>query len=116
MSIDISKAFFRKLATTGTVFNKGIFRSLKATYYRVALDLIESYHNDAIINGLSFDIHTEEQMVELFAENIMKAGDVYLNKPMEQPFVPHWNRVQSAVPDIFDMLLDAVKKDRELYA
>ena len=116
MSIDISKAFFRKLATNGTVFNKGIFRSLKATYYRIALDLIDSYRADAVMNGLSFDIHAEEQMVELFAENIMKAGDVFLNKPMEQPFVPHWNRVQSAIPEIFDMLLEAVEKDQSLYA
>jgi glucosyl-3-phosphoglycerate synthase len=116
MSIDISKAFFRKLATTGTVFSRSKFRSLKATYYRVALDLIESYHSDAIINGLEFDIHAEEQMVELFAKNIMKAGEVYLSKPMDQPFVPHWNRVQSAVPEIYEMLLDAVKKDHELYS
>lgn len=115
MSIDISKALFRKLATDGQVFNKGVFRSLKATYYRVALDLIESYHSDAIMNGLDFDIHAEEKMVELFAENIMKAGDVFLNKPMEQPFVPHWSRVASAIPDIFEQLLDAVDKDHQMY-
>ena len=116
MSIDISKAFFRKLATSGSVFNAGVFRSLKATYYRVALDLIESYHSDAIMNGLNFDTHAEEQIVELFAENIMKAGEQFLNNPMEQPFVPHWNRVVSAIPDIYEQLLDAVQKDHELYA
>lgn len=116
MSIDISKAFFRKLATNGTVFNKGVFRSLKATYYRIALDLIDSYRCDAVINGLSIDCHAEEQMVELFAENIMKAGSHFLDNPMEQPFVPHWNRVVSAIPDIFDQLLDAVQKDHELYS
>lgn len=115
MSIDISKALFRKLATGGQVFNKGVFRSLKATYYRVALDLIDSYHSDATMNGLDFDIHAEEKMVELFAENIMKAGHVFLNKPMEQPFVPHWSRVASAIPDIFEQLLDAVDKDHQLY-
>ena len=115
MSIDISKAFFRKLATDGQVFNKGVFRSLKATYYRIALDLIDSYHSDATMNGLGFDIHSEEKMVELFAENIMKAGDVFLNRPMEQPFVPHWSRVTSAIPSIFEQLLDAVEKDYQLY-
>jgi len=116
MSIDISKAFYRKLATNGVVFDMGIFRTLKATYYRIALDLIESYAADAAMNGLNFDIHSEEQMVELFAENLMKAGSVYLNKPMEQPFVPHWDRVVSAIPDIYDQLLDAVARDRELYS
>ncbi len=116
MSIDISKAFFRKLATNGTVFNKGVFRSLKATYYRIALDLIDSYRCDAMMNGLDIDCHAEEQMVELFAENIMKAGSHFLNNPMDQPFVPHWNRVVSAIPDIFEQLLDAVQKDHELYS
>lgn len=113
MSVDISKAFFRKLATDGTVFNSGIFRSLKATYYRIALDLIDSYRCDAEMNGLEFDIHAEEKIVELFAENIMIAGETFLNKPMEQPFIPHWNRVLSAIPDIFEQLLEAVEQDQK---
>ncbi|MCK5666608.1 MAG: glycosyl transferase, partial [Thiotrichaceae bacterium] len=116
MSIDISKTFFRKLATTGTVFNEGVFRTLKATYYRIALDLIDSYRCDAVMNGLDLDCHAEEKIVELFAENIMKAGEQFLTKPMEQPFVPHWNRVVSAVPDIYEQLLEAVQKDHELYS
>ncbi len=113
MSIDISKAFFRKLATDGIVFNSGVFRTIKATYYRIALDLMDSYRCDAEMNGLDFDIHSEEQMVELFAENIMKAGQSFLDKPMEQPFVPHWNRVVSAIPNIFEQLLEAVELDRK---
>jgi glucosyl-3-phosphoglycerate synthase len=57
MSVDISKALFRKLATRGVTFNTETFRSLKATYYRIALDFVETYHNDAVMNGLSLDIH-----------------------------------------------------------
>ena len=115
MSIDIAKAFFRKLATDGVVFNNGLFRTLKATYLRVALDLVDSYRCDAAMNGLEYDLHIEEEMVELFAENLMKAGESFLANPLEQPFVPHWNRVVSAVPDIFQRLLDAVEKDHQLY-
>ena len=44
MSIDICKALFRKLATRGVTFNTESFRSLKATYYRIALDFVETYH------------------------------------------------------------------------
>ena len=33
MTIDISKAIFRKLATQGQVFSQEKFRSLKATYF-----------------------------------------------------------------------------------
>lgn len=111
MSIDIAKALFRKLATRGVTFNIETFRSLKATYYRIALDFVETYHNDAVMNGLSLDIHNEEKAVELFAENIMKAGEAFLDRPMERPFIPSWSRVMSAVPDILDQLLEAVEAD-----
>ncbi|MBQ0718573.1 MAG: glycosyl transferase [Gammaproteobacteria bacterium] len=113
MSIDISKALFRKLATTGVVFNQETFRTLKASYFRVALDFVETYRNDALINGLTLDIHEEESAVELFAENIIKAGSHFLERPMETPFIPTWNRVISAIPDILEQLHDAVDADQQ---
>lgn len=111
MSIDITKAIFRKLATQGVVLSKEIFRALKATYYREALDAVEAYYSDACINGLHFDRHSEEKAVELFAQNIIRAGDGFLEKPSETPFIPSWNRVVSAIPDILDRLHDAVEQD-----
>lgn len=111
MSTDIAKALFRKLATNGEVFTSEKFRSLKATYYRVALDFVETYHNDALINGLNYDRHNEEQAVELFAQNVMRAGEHFLDRPMEKPFIPSWNRVISAVPDVLEQLRDAVEGD-----
>ena len=116
MSIDIAKSLFRKLATQGVTFNNENFRTLKATYFRIALDHIDAYHNDAAINKLSFDIHNEEKAVELFAENIMKAGEMFLEKPMETPFIPAWNRVQSAIHNIFDEICHAVEHDRAKYS
>ncbi len=113
MSIDIAKAIFRKLAINGVVFSNECFRSLKATYYRTALDFVEMYYNDALMNGLSLDIHREEQAVELFAGNIVKAGSVFLDNPMETPFIPSWNRVISAIPTVLDDLKAAVEADRE---
>ena len=113
MSIDISKSIFRKLATTGLVFNTETFRTIKATYFRIALDFIETYNNDAVINGLTLDIHAEEQAVELFAENIMKAGLHFLDNPMETPFISSWTRVNSALPTLAEEFLDAVDKDLE---
>ena len=116
MSIDIAKALFRKLATQGEVFSTEAFRSLKATYYRLALDTIETCHNDAIMNGLTLDIHEEELAVEMFAKNIIKAGEVFFNAPMERPFIPSWNRVVSAIPDIFEQLVEAVEADNKEFA
>ena len=116
MSIDICKALFRKLATRGVTFNTETFRSLKATYYRIALDFVETYHNDALMNGLTLDVHGEEKAVELFALNIMKAGEAFLDRPMERPFIPSWNRVISAIPDILEQLLEAVEADHAEFA
>ena len=113
MSTDITKAIIRKLATQGEVLSMETFRSLKATYYRTALDFIQRFYDDAMINGLSIDRHKEEKAVELFAENIVRAGDVFINNPMETPFMPSWNRVISAIPDILDHVYEAVEEDNK---
>lgn len=115
MSIDITKALFRKLATQGTIFSTETFRTIKASYFRIALDFVETYHNDAVMNGLKLDIHAEEKAVEMFAENIMKAGASFLDSPMETPFIPSWNRVVSAKPDILKALKAAVEEDSKEY-
>lgn len=116
MSIDIAKAIFRKLATQGEVFTAESFRTLKATYYRVALDFVETYYNDAVMNGLKTDIHQEEQAVEMFARNIIDAGNIFLEQPMETPFIHSWNRVVSAMPDIFERLVTAVEEDHKSFS
>ena len=115
MSIDIIKTFIKKLATQGHSFSREKFRSLKATYYRSALDLIDIYRSDAQMNGLKFDSHTEEKAVELFAINIMKAGEAFYLNPMDTPFIPTWSRVKSAIPDFLDRLQDAVNEDNKQY-
>jgi glucosyl-3-phosphoglycerate synthase len=116
MSTDICKAIFRKLAADGTVFTPNLFRTLKATYYRLALDLLESYYNDAKMNGLTVDRHKEEKSVELFAENIIRAGQIFLENPNESPFIPTWNRVHSADPNFLFDMRRAVAADAEDFA
>ena len=116
MSIDISKAFIRKLATQGETFTPEKFRTLKATYYRIALDYVETYRNDAMMNGLKLDIHSEEKAVEMFAQNILTAGNTFLDQPMETPFIPSWNRVVSAIPDILSQLKEAVELDNQEFS
>jgi len=116
MSVDITKSFIRKLATQGETFTSEKFRTLKATYYRIALDYVETYRNDAMMNGLQLDIHNEEKAVEMFAENILTAGHTFLEQPMDTPFIPAWNRVVSAIPDILSQLKEAVELDNEEFS
>lgn len=111
MTTEIAKSLFRKLATHGHVLNKETFRTIKATYYRIALDLVTAYQNDAIVNDLDFDRHAEERAVEVFAECIMDAGSVYMSNPRETPFIHCWERIQSAAPDFLLRLNKAVELD-----
>jgi hypothetical protein len=66
------------------------------------------YLNEIII-GL--DRHVEEQAVDLFAQNVYDAGEIFLQQPMHSMFIPSWKRVMSAIPDFMDMFYDAVEKD-----
>jgi glucosyl-3-phosphoglycerate synthase len=111
MSIDIAKAMYRKLAIQGETFSIDKVRTIKATYYRVALDFIELFEADAAMNGLTFDRHREEEAVELFAANVVAAGAEFRETPMDTPFIPPWNRVISAVPGVLHQLHEAVELD-----
>lgn len=111
MSMDICKAIFRKLAADGVVMSANTFRTLKATYYRRALDMLEVYSNDAQMNGLAFDRPAEERSIQLFAENIIQAGQVFLENPQELPFIPNWNLVNAAEPDFLTDFRTAVAAD-----
>ena len=84
---------------------------MKATYYRSALDQLDAYYNDAQMNGLSIDRHKEEVSIELFAENIMRAGEFFLDNPYETPFIPTWRRVHAADPDFMRDMNKAAMED-----
>ena len=113
MSIDIIKVIIRKLASQGEPFSMSIFRSLKATYYREALDFVQIYKKDALMNAYDIDVHEEETAVELFAKNIMVAGQVFLDSPMESPNIPTWSRVDTALPGFLSDLRKAVELDNK---
>ncbi|MCL2900282.1 glycosyltransferase family protein [Brenneria tiliae] len=113
MAIDITKALYRKLAIQGVNITSDSFRVLRATYYRTALDMIDAFEHDARMNGLQFDRHKEESAVELFSDVITLSGQVYSDSPGDKPFVPSWNRVQSAFPDVLERLYNAVEADNQ---
>lgn len=111
MANDICKALYRKLAIEGIVFTAGLFRTLKACYYRTALDMIEHYYNDAVMSGLSLDRHKEAETVEMFGQILISAGDEFLRGSAEPPFSPSWSRVTSALPEVFDLISEAAHGD-----
>jgi glucosyl-3-phosphoglycerate synthase len=111
MAVDICKSIFRTLASEGVVFSDGLFKSLLVTYLRQAEDTLLKYEADAMINGLDFDRHEEAKAVETFTNAIGLAAQIFMENPMSTPLIPNWNRVISAIPDIFEMLKMAVEED-----
>jgi glucosyl-3-phosphoglycerate synthase len=111
MSIDIGKVLFRTLASEGVVFSDAFFRTLIASYLRMAQETVKRYHDDAMINKLKFDIHSEVTAVEAFTRGIEIAGRDFIEDPLGAPQIPNWSRVTSAIPDFLDLLLETIRED-----
>ncbi|MEM6499404.1 MAG: glycosyl transferase, partial [Pseudomonadota bacterium] len=57
------------------------------------------------------DRHIEEESVELFADNIIRAGQLFLENPNETPFISTWNRVHAADPNFLSDFKRAAAED-----
>jgi glucosyl-3-phosphoglycerate synthase len=113
MCIDISKSIFRTLASEGIVFSSGQFRTLIASYVRTAQDMLKRYEDDAAVNGLEFDRHEESLAVESFTDGIKIASEIIMKDPLGVPLISSWDRVEAALPDILDMVKNAVDEDNK---
>ncbi len=116
MATDILCALFRTLASTGVVLESGHFVTLRSAYLLQAQDAIRQYHADAVLNGLAFDRHDEEQAVEGFAERITAAGETFRRDPLGVAAIPNLSRVLSAFPDFPRQLRAAVRADAAEHA
>lgn len=111
MSIDITSCLLRTIASEGIEISVGRLKTLLAQYVRTAEDSIARYYADAMINGLEFDRHEEETAVAAFTKAIRIAGERFIEDPLGAPLIPNWNRITSAFPDFFGMLMEAVEED-----
>jgi len=113
MSIDITKSIFRTLAQEGVQFSEGFFKTLSNIYLREAQETVVRYENDAAINGLNFDRHSELSCVDAFTTGIKMAGEVFWQNPSKIYFLPNWHRITAALPEFFILLEQAVIKDND---
>ncbi len=114
MSYDLIRNIYAKLASDGCIFNEGMFRSIKTAYQRKALEMVEQYANDAIMNGFSFDRHKEERLIEQLSKNVYSAGINYLNNPSQPPYMPDWKRVITRFPDVLQEFQTIVEEDNSI--
>ncbi len=113
MCIDISKSLFRTLSSEGVVFSDGLFKTLIATYVRTAQDLLKRYEDDAAVNSLVFDRHSESLAGETFIHGIKTAAEIIMDNPVGVPLIPAWDRATSAIPDILRTIHNAVEEDNK---
>ncbi len=111
MVIDITTSTFHNLASVGVQFDAGFLNTLTASYLREAQDSVSAYADEALINGLLFDPHDEERMVETFAAALRRGGLDFVRNPTGTPPIPNWHRVSAAVPGFLTDLSYAVELD-----
>ena len=56
----------------------------------------------------------EEAVVDLFSQNIYKAGEAFLANPMQPPFIPNWKGVMRTVPGFLEAFFEAVEEDNRM--
>ncbi|MBU1941478.1 MAG: glucosyl-3-phosphoglycerate synthase [Candidatus Thermoplasmatota archaeon] len=113
MSGEIFKTLLRVLIEADQIqISRPFLLSLRVLYQRNAQDAIRKYHADALINGIDYDRHLEETMVEKFSQQIMIAGNKYMLKPVGTR-IPDWLRTMSARKKIREELLEIVLEDNK---
>jgi glucosyl-3-phosphoglycerate synthase len=82
--------------------------SLRVLYQKHAQDHIRKYHADALVNGITYDRHLEETMMEQFGNALMAAGTDFMMNPVGAR-LPDWLRTISARNSIQEELLEIVQ-------
>jgi glucosyl-3-phosphoglycerate synthase len=108
MSGEIFKTLLRTLIEEDRIqVSRPFLLSLRVLYQMNAQDAIRKYHADAHINGIKYDRHLEETMVEKFSQELMIAGNKYMLKPVGAR-MPDWLRTISAKKKIREEFLEIV--------
>jgi glucosyl-3-phosphoglycerate synthase len=111
MVIDIARRLYHDLASVGVQFDAGFLNTLCASYVRQAQESLRAYSDVALVNGLHFDPHDEERMVETFAAGLRIAGLEFVRDPLPQRQIPNWHRVIAAHPESLKELRDSLTAD-----
>ena len=114
MSGEIFKTLLRVLIEEDHIqVSRPFLLSLRVLYLKNAQDCIRKYHADARINGIAYDRHLEESIVEKFSRELMMAGNKYMIKSVGTR-IPDWLRTMSARKKIREELLEIVIEQNEV--
>ena len=110
MGVDVTKRLLRTLAATGVIIPSGSFTSLQVAFRRYAEDAVVDSFAVAVFNGLFYDRHQEEASVDVFIQAFSQGCEQFLEDPLGIRAMPNWARLLSAMPDIGDRMLCAVRE------
>ena len=111
MASDIARTFFTFLASNGRIIGLDTFNSIRLAYLKNAREIVGVYESYAEMYSerIAYDLHDELKTVELFAQGIDHATEMFYNNPIGSPMIPDWKRVESAVPGVLKKLSAAVE-------
>lgn len=113
MATDIAKALFRVLSQDGLVMSQSFFRTLLSSYIQESRIVVEKYHALSLLNGLAYDRHAEIEAVEAFVDSLKTAMREFVIDPVGIPMLSAWVRVNAAIPDFSERLIEAVELDNQ---
>lgn len=114
MATDIAEALFRILSQDGVILSQSFFRTMFTTYIEESRMAIEKYNALSLINGLTYDRHSEIEASEAFVESLKTATANYVADPVGIPMMSAWSRIRAAIPDFQDRLNEAVEEDNRV--
>ena len=88
MARDVVKHLLRTLAAAGVSLAPGLLMSLQAAYQREAEDSVADSHAVSAINGLAFDRHAEERVVQVFTGRCAPPSTSSWPTPSARPSFP----------------------------
>ncbi|MBW1721065.1 MAG: glycosyl transferase [Deltaproteobacteria bacterium] len=110
MVVDIAKFFLNYVRSHGFPLDDATVDMILHSYYENTLGFIKSYSDDAEVNGLYYDRYQEELTAQYFRGFLWTAWE-QIKGPHQSTLIPPWNRVAYSVPNIYNMLLEAVETD-----
>ena len=114
MSSDIFKSLLRVLIEEDHIqVSRSFLVSIRVLYHKNTQNYIKKYHADALFNGIKYDRHIEESIVEEFSNELMNAGSKYILEPVYTR-LPDWLRTISAKRKIREELLDIVIEENKI--
>lgn len=111
MCRDILQSVLRTLTETEcVVVSMDHIHALRVKFRREAQDFTRQYFMDARFNGLSYDRHQEEMIIDVFEDVILEAGEEYFMDPSGAQ-IPDWTRALAVLPDLRENLMKAAQDD-----